>query len=357
VFGFSPESLFAFIPEPRSELSRNPFAFIRNRVRLGPESAGRLKTLPQSSDIPNRNKLLTAHTGRNVKMERHTSGSRLRILAPVTCTMPLSHLHLKQDESEHNRLLGEMMRVRTKIMRKEGALQDSALNSSGLHSMPGDAQSWHLLRLRPDGTLSGCARILVHKPGVKFNDLRIASCKSPDLKWATLLRDAVEFELEQARHFDRLLIEPGGWTLDEDQQGSGGGVAIAVAAFAWARILGDCVGFLTATAKTCSSKILRRLGGSSLRTAEGHSVPGYFDSRWSTSIDLLRFDTTSLAPCFARILEAAHSMLLDTPVIFRHEPKTEKTQSRAKFVLPNMGKFFAPSFPACGTTPAALQSC
>jgi hypothetical protein len=278
-------------------------------------------------------------------------GSRFRILAPLRAEPPHPCLRVREDASEHDRLLHEMIRMRTGIMRKEGALPPATLTGDSFYSMPGDDQSWHLLRLRPDGTISGCARVLVHKPNAGFGDLRIASCKSSEPGWASLLNHAVNFELEQARRLDRMLIEPGGWALAENEQGSGEGVAIAVAAFAWARILGDCVGFLTATARNCSSKILRRLGGSSLRTPEGKAVPEYFDARWGTVIELLRFDTTSLAPRFNRILEDAHSMLLDTPVFFRHKLRPGGEYASENCVLPHVGGFPAPLL---RSTPGAL---
>ena len=41
--------------------------------------------------------------------------------------------------------------------------------------MQGDEKSWHLLRVRNDGQIAGCARILVHPRDVTFSRLRIAS--------------------------------------------------------------------------------------------------------------------------------------------------------------------------------------
>jgi hypothetical protein len=242
--------------------------------------------------------------------------SRMMILAPVKASCPhllLSRIH---DGEKHARLFDEMQKVRARVMLREGAISGAAIDPEGRYTMPGDDQSWHIVKMRDDGAICGCARILVHPRDVRFEDLRVATCRG-GAHWDPCLRDAVERELLWARYFNLLPIEPGGWALDDNARGTGGGIGLAVAAFAWARLLGECFGFLTATVKHCSATMLRRLGGTPLRTAAGTPVPEYWDERWGTGIEVLRFDTNSLDQRFHRMLDQACNELMRSPVIFR----------------------------------------
>jgi hypothetical protein len=125
----------------------------------------------------------------------------------------------------------------------------------------------------------------------------------------------VESELDRARQNDLTPIEPGGWVVDEDLRGTCEAVALAIGAFAWAQILGGCIGFLTATVKNGSATILRRLGGRNLQ-AGGETIPRYFEPAWGCNAELLQFDTTSLNPRFDASLSSARSRLFDSPVLF-----------------------------------------
>lgn len=223
---------------------------------------------------------------------------------------------MSRDRTERARLLGEMQRLRGFVALQEGAINASMLDSSSRHVMPGDEQSWHVLRMARDGRVGGCARILVHPRNVIFERLRIATTAvARSASWARHVQDAVESELNRARLNDLTTIEPGGWVVDQDLRGTRDAVSIALGAFAWAQILGDCVGFLTATVKNGSSAILRRLGGRNLQ-AGGKPIPRYFEPAWGCNAELLRFDTNSLNPRFEDALAAARSSLLAAPVIF-----------------------------------------
>jgi hypothetical protein len=97
------------------------------------------------------------------------------ILAPKAASIPCSHVNINYDSDRRARLLSEMQQLRGRVALREGAITQSTLDSSGRHVMEGDENSWHLLRLRGDGTVAGCARILVHPRNVNFPRLRIAS--------------------------------------------------------------------------------------------------------------------------------------------------------------------------------------
>ena len=206
---------------------------------------------------------------------------------------------------------------------REGAISASKLDSSGRHRMPGDEKSWHLLRLRKCGKITGCARILAHPRNVGFPSLRIAaSSVARCAVWKQHVAEAVESELRFARQNDFMTIEPGGWVVDEDLRGTCEAVSVAITTFAWAQILGDCIGFLTATVNHGSSKMLRRLGGQNLE-AGGKTVPRYFDPAWGCNMELLRFDTNSLNPRYETALSLARDRLLTAPVLSADPDQTD----------------------------------
>ena len=236
------------------------------------------------------------------------------ILAPPGAQIPGASANVSRDRTERARLLSEMQRLRGRVALRENAIQAAMLDSSGRHVMACDEKSWHLLSLRENGKIAGCARLLVHPRNVEFQELRIATSSvarcSP---WSRHVRSAVESELTRARMNGMTTIEPGGWVVGEDNRGTGGAVSIAIGAFAWAQILGQCHGFLTATVKHGSSSILRRLGGRRLQTGD-RTIPGYFEPAWGCNVELLRFDTNSLNPRFGAALASARNRVLHAPV-------------------------------------------
>jgi hypothetical protein len=242
------------------------------------------------------------------------------ILAPQGARIPSSSMNITRDRTQHSSLLDEMQRLRGRVALQENAITASMLDSSGRHLMPGDDKGWHLLRLRKDGKVAGCARILVHPRDVIFSRLRIAaSSVARCAVWARQVRDSVESDLKYAQQNGLTVIEPGGWVVDEDLRGTREAVSIAINAFAWAQILGDCIGYLTATVKHGSSTILHRLGGRNLET-EGQPIPRFFEPAWGCDMELLRFDTNSLNPRFETTLELARRRLLTSPVFSPDAP-------------------------------------
>jgi len=241
------------------------------------------------------------------------------ILAPREAEIPHRGLSVSRDKSEHASLFGQMQRLRGRIALREQAIERCDLDSSGRYIMPFDEKSWHILRLRSNGTVAGCARILVHPRNVRFPGLRIASSSAARHSiWARHVKAAVEFELDHARLNEMTPIEPGGWVMDEDLRGTRESFCLALSAFAWCRILGDCLGFLTATVRHGSSGILRRLGGRGLQTG-GEVIPACFEPAWGCNMELLRFDTNSLNPRFDAALAAARSRLLGSLVVSSDE--------------------------------------
>ena len=255
---------------------------------------------------------------------------QLMILAPQGAGVVPSAVSVVRDKTMHASLLGEMQRHRGRVALREGAINASMLDSSGRHRMQGDENSWHLLRVRNDGRIAGCARILIHPRDVTFSRLRIASSSAARCPvWARDVHYAVESELTHARRNGLAVIEPGGWVIDEDLRGGCEAFSIAIGAFAWAQILDDCIGFLTATAKHGSATILRRLGARNLQ-AHGQTIPGFFEPAWGCNAELLRFDTDSLNPRFEAALISARRQL-STSLVF----SAQSAPPRNKQVFPN----------------------
>jgi len=247
------------------------------------------------------------------------------VLAPQGAELPRSSVGLQADRAQHERLFREMQRLRGRVALREEAITASSLDSSGGYPMEGDRNSWHLLRLRPDGKIAGCARILVHPRDVIFQRLRVAtSSVARSATWAKQVRDAVESELRLARLRHLRTIEPGGWVIEENLRGTSEAVSIALSAFAWARILGDCVGFLTATVKHRSAAILRRLGACQLEVG-GTTIPAYFDPAWGCDMELLRFDTDSLNHKYDNALGSSMRRLINAPVYSAEAPRRKST--------------------------------
>lgn len=245
---------------------------------------------------------------------------RFAILAPEIGAVPTSQFKTFRDGTRRARMLAKMQRLRGRVALREAAIAPSMLQDSGRYVMPGDDRSWHLLRLTEDGEVGGCARILVHDPGVTFPQLRLASSSiARCAEWGGRLRNAVEAEFTYARTKGLRIIEPGGWVVDHDLRSTCEAVSIALAAFALARMIGNCIGLLTATVKNGSSAILRRLGGRHLEI-DGKAIPEYFEPAWGCNAELLRFYTNSLNPRFEGALAAVSSRLLDAPVLCEGTP-------------------------------------
>jgi hypothetical protein len=239
------------------------------------------------------------------------------ILAPRRVRIPQSTGSTIRDEAAHRRLLREMQKLRQRVAFQEGVTGTGEPRSGQIREefMPGDDSSWHLLRLLQDGSVAGCARILVHSEDVLYTGLRLASMAIANSSaWSRHVREAVEADLNRARRCNLTMIEPGGWVVSEALRGTGAAVSLALGAFAWAQLLGDCIAFVTATVQHRSSAILRRLGGRSLEV-RGEVIPHHFEPDWGCDMELLRFDTYSLNPRFGTALAALRSQLLSSPII------------------------------------------
>jgi hypothetical protein len=79
-------------------------------------------------------------------------------------------------------------------------------------------------------------------------------------------------------------------------------------------MLGGALVLTTANVAHSCSSILRRLGGSYLEF-EGIPIPAYFDPRYNTEIELLRFDSRYPSTKYAGLVNMVMSKLANVSVV------------------------------------------
>lgn len=239
---------------------------------------------------------------------------RMMVLAPAGVTVPGVFARAVRDPLAHERIFSAMQQMRGRVALREGAVKRSDLSQDGRHRMPGDENSWHLIRLDPDESVTGCARILVHPHTTTFSQLRLSSSAvAQHPQFGRRVRMIVESDLQKASEQRINVVEPGGWVLEEKLRGTSEAILIALSAFAWARFIGRCLAYVTATVKHHSSSMLRRLGAESLSLG-GEEIPRYYDSRYSCEMELLRLQSSVMHPRFERKLTCLHDLLSTAPV-------------------------------------------
>lgn len=215
----------------------------------------------------------------------------------------------------HQDLLENMQRLRGRIYRKDGAIQDSHLTSDGRHALAVDLQSWHLLVINRHGRILGCTRFLQHSNTACFGDLSLRNIPlAQSVVWSSPLSEAIEDEICAARQSGFSYVEIGGWALAEEIRCSTEALRGVLATYAWSRIMGGALGISTATERNGSASILRRLGGRPLDW-RGTPIPPYFDSNYGCSMEVLRFDSRSPNPRYEGAINDLVYQLLEVPVV------------------------------------------
>lgn len=213
------------------------------------------------------------------------------LLAPGNSQL-LAQKNLRTGErATHAGLLAEMQRLRARVALEEGAIQPDQLTLDGRHVQTIDSESWHVLGIDADGTVRGCARYRLHRHEVAVNDVEAwhsALAQSPTFR--APLWQAIEREIAEARHREIGFAEVGGWAVEQSWRCSSVPVSLALITFALAARLGHCIALTTASRKSSSASILRRLGGKPLRSGSVE-FPPYFDPQYGCEMDLLRFDS------------------------------------------------------------------
>jgi hypothetical protein len=252
-------------------------------------------------------------------LERNAASveQRLVLVAPPQAMIPGLFKNVEVDSVRHARLVGQMQEVRGGIYLDGGYLKPQQLSSEGLHQTPEDEKSWHLLMTDEHGHVSSCAWYLEHANTTSIGNLRVRSCPLARVaEWKDRLYSAVESEIAQARGAGLRYAEVGGWAVSKERRCSSEGLVLALAAYGLCRALGGAIGITTANVTHASSSILRRLGGSYLEAA-GVTLPAYFDPRYNTMIELLRFDSRRPSLKYGFLVDLLQSRLAAVPVVVR----------------------------------------
>jgi len=244
---------------------------------------------------------------------------RLVLVAPPQARIPDSFKRVTVDSGRHKRLIGEMQALRGGVYleRNGGYLTPEQLSAGGLHQIPEDERSWHLLMTDANGRVSSCGWYLNHENTASVDDLRVRHCPLARVaEWRDKLYAAVESEIGRARRDGLYYAELGGWAVSEQHRCTTEGLMLALAGYGLSRTLGGALGITTAVVKYSSSSILRRLGGSYLESG-GAPIPAYFDARYNTMIEFLRFDSRRPSLRYGALVDLLQSRLASVPVIAR----------------------------------------
>jgi hypothetical protein len=244
-----------------------------------------------------------------------SNSSSFVLLAPSDGVVPAAFQSVWRDQAEYNRVLTQMQKMRGRVALAEGAVLEKDLRPGRRHEMAGDTESWHIIKVRGEGQMLGCARILVHPERAPYSSLRLSrSPLATHHHWSDRIRQSVEEDMRRARQARLRVVEPGGWVVEEPLKFKADAISIALSAFAWSQLAGGCLAYVTATVKHKSSAILRRLGGDSIRF-EGQEMPRYYDPEYRTEMELVRLETRSLNSRFESTMAPLRELLAESPVI------------------------------------------
>jgi hypothetical protein len=240
---------------------------------------------------------------------------RLVLVAPLHVTNFDAFSNVTTDTAQNRRLVEEMQRLRGSIYLDEGNVKHEQLTKDGRHQTAEDDLSWHLLMTDQAGHVRSCALYFEHQNASTIQDLRLKNC--PLVKRAESrdkVKFAVEAEMARASAAGLRFAEVGGWAISKERRGSPDGLMIALATYGLSRLLGGCIGITTANVAHSCSSILRRLGGDYLHF-EGKPIPSYFDPKYNTEIDLLRFDSRNPSAKYAELIETVMDKLVNVSVL------------------------------------------
>jgi hypothetical protein len=240
---------------------------------------------------------------------------RLVLVAPLHVTRFDAFNNVTADTAQNRRLVEEMQRLRGSIYLDEGNIKHHELTSDGRHRTPEDDMSWHLLMTDPAGQVRSCVLYFEHEAASSIEDLRLKNC--PLVKRADSrdkVKFAVEAEMARATTEGLRFAELGGWAISKERRGSPEGLMMVLATYALSRMLGGCIGITTANVAHSCSSILRRFGGDYLEF-EGKPIPSYFDPKYNTEIDLLRFDSRHPSPRYAGLIDGVMRTLANVSLV------------------------------------------
>ena len=228
------------------------------------------------------------------------------------------------DLSLHRHLLAEAQKLRGKSYLELGALDSSQLSTDGRHVYEVDDRSWHLLTLDDQGNVLACLRYLSHPSTASYSDLVVSHSElAKSEAWGPTLQAAIEEELKQAKRRGCSYVEMGGWAIAGALRCTTEALRMIVTAYALAQLSGGALGLTSATLRSCSASILRRIGGRRL-AVDGVELPAYSDAQYkSIELEILRFDSSSPNLRYRKWMEESQAQLRDMPVIRQTADQSE----------------------------------
>jgi hypothetical protein len=212
-----------------------------------------------------------------------------------------------------------MQKLRGAIYLKDGAIEQSDLSKDGRHLLAADENSWHVLSVRGQSDVCGCARYLEYRDSVAFSQLCIVrSALAQCDKWGKHLKTAVEKDIRSAHRQGLAYAEFGGWALAEDLRCTTEAVRTALSTYALSDLLGGCLGVSTVTMRHCSASILQRIGGRLFESA-GTELPSYYDPQYKCEMAMLRFDSRTPNPKYRAWIDEIRTQLISVPVICKKQ--------------------------------------
>jgi hypothetical protein len=229
------------------------------------------------------------------------------ILAPRHVGATCSFSGFRADPDHHESLLRQMQALRAQVYLADRAIQESDLDQHGRHVVECDHESWHLLAVDTAEKPVGCLRLFLHPRDVRCDSLRFyRATLAYGREWAPKVASAIEAELRRAAAHDQAIVEIGGWAVAKQFRHTTTALKLVLGTFAWAQIIGGCRGIGTATVRNHSSSILRRVGGSRLKSA-AVEIPAYYDPAHGCEMEILRFDEP--APAFVKLVSEIREQL------------------------------------------------
>jgi hypothetical protein len=212
------------------------------------------------------------------------------VVAPRSGDIPPAFVNLCPDAELHEALIGDIQRFRGRVYCADGAIPASALDAQGRHSSPVDHDSWHLLLLEKDGSVSGCVRATSSTGSARPSGLNLHEMIARMGEGADRYAGAVKAFLADGSRLGRGVLEVGGWAVHEGFRNSTRVPILALACWSLLQLLGGCVALSSATRRNQSADMLRRLGGFPL--ADNHGpLPAFYDVYHRCEIELLGFDS------------------------------------------------------------------
>lgn len=252
---------------------------------------------------------------------------RMVLLAPPGAPVPDYFDCVDFDLGRHTHLLQSLQQFRGAVYLQDGAVTREQL-PNGLHETPEDDRSWHLVMLDGRRQVVGCAWYLDHDNRVHFDRLRLRhSPLAHSPAWRVPLWTAVNEEIARARKEGVRYAEVGGWAVASECRHTPDGLIVALAAYCLGRIRGETLGITTATARHGSANILGRIGGRPL-SANGITVPPYYDPRYRCVMEILRFDSRYPEARFKPTIDLLLESIAKVPVVARpYWPLTQRAPS------------------------------